>query len=103
MVKTPEFEMFGNRKLPTKEVKEYWIHKIDPLTTASPIANIGGSDDVNYAIRQCRKKAQEAVGKDYVLLFRVVKHRGDVVYLVLVNFDTFEEWDMREVEGNDAD
>jgi hypothetical protein len=90
------------KQYPKAIIKKYWIHQLNPLSSFKEVTNIGGSDDVNYAIRRCRKKAQEAIGKNYILLFRVVEHRGEVIYLALVNFDTFEEWDMRDATESEA-
>lgn len=76
---------------------DYWIHRIDPLSL-SVSHYAGGSNSLRYAIARCKSLAEKHKGQDYLLMFRVLKHRGDVVFLSLVNFDTVDHWDMREKE-----
>lgn len=85
------------KKYPQVVDKNYWIHRINPLDTLTP-SNSGGSDDIGYAIRKCKELAESDKGKDYLVIYRVVEHRGEVVFLSLVNFDEVTHFDMREVK-----
>jgi hypothetical protein len=89
------------KQYPKSTVKKYWVHKLDPLDILTP-RNAGGSDDINYAIRRCKELAEADKGKDYLVIYRVLEHRGEVLFLSLVNFDEVTHYDMREAktDGN---
>jgi hypothetical protein len=46
--------------------------------------------------------AEADKGKDYLVIYRVLEHRREVLFLSLVNFDEVTHFDMREAktDGN---
>jgi hypothetical protein len=88
-----------NKQYPKSVIKQYWLHRINPLEALLP-QNVGGSDDINYAIRRCKELAEADKGKSLIVSYRVLKHRGEVVFLSHVNFDEVTHFDMREETSN---
>lgn len=77
------------------DLAEFHIHCINPLSLWDTVKGVGHGDNQDYAIRRCRELAEQAKGKDYLLIYRVVQHRGDVIYISHVQFDTVTHYNMR--------
>ena len=75
---------------------KFWIQKIDPLEWYKPVDPVGHSNDFAYAVKRCKQLAESEKGKKRVMFYRVLEHRGEVVFLSHVNFDEITHWDFRE-------
>jgi hypothetical protein len=90
------------KQYPKVNDKNYWIHRINPLDLIAS-RGVGGSDDINYAIRRCKELAEADKGKNLIVSYRVLEHRGEVLFLSHVNFDEVTHYDMREANNGEEE
>lgn len=93
-------------KLPKANDAQFYIQRIDPMTTFKPIETVGQSNDYGYAKRRCKELAEvDAVQARFLMFFRVIEYRGEVVFLSHVNFEKVEHYDMTEnlKEGGESE
>lgn len=84
-------------KFPKANDAQFYIQRIDPMTTFKEVKTVGQSNDYGYAKRRCKELA-EAVAEEarFLMFFRVIEYRGEVVFLSHVNFEKVEHYDMEE-------
>lgn len=78
------------------DLAEFHIHCIAPLSIWHTIKAVGHTDSLDYAIRRCKELAEKEKSKDYLLIFRVVQTRGEVLFISHVQFDIVTHYDMRD-------
>lgn len=77
------------------DLAEFHIQSINPLSLWNTVKGVGHGNNLEYAIRRCRELAEAAKGKNYLLIYRVVQHRGEPLYISHVQFDTVTHYNMR--------
>lgn len=83
-------------QMPRADLAEFHVHVINPLSTWREVKGVAHTDSLAYAIRRCKELAEKDKGKGYLLIYRVVQHRGDVLYISHVQFNTVTHYDMRD-------
>lgn len=76
--------------------KSYWLHRVSPLDTFKTVKNVGGTDNLSYAISRCKKLAEGDKDKDYIVSYRVLSSGGQVLFLSTVDFGRVNHYDMRD-------
>jgi hypothetical protein len=85
------------KQYPKSKDTQFYIQNINPVEWHKPINTVGESNDLAYAVRRCKGLAEnDALQARYLSFYRVIEHRGEVVFLSHVNFQTVTHYDMRE-------